>query len=563
VSRVPARPASWLSSLPALQGLLPVRRSSAPRDVLAGVTLSALAIPQALGYAKIAGLPVVTGLYTLLLPMAAFALLGSSRHLVVAADSATAAILAAALAGQAALGSALYVHLASLVALLTGGLLLLAWLARLGFLANFLSRTVLTGFLAGVGIRVAAQQLPDMLGVASVGGRAVPGLQHDLAAFAHVHLADVAVAAAVIVVVLAARRITRLIPGPLIAVVGAIILSRSADLAGHGVAVIGSLPRGLPPLGLPAVGVHKATRLLGTAASIFVVVLAQSAATSRAYAARHKEMVDPDRDLVGLGAANVAAGFSGTFVVNGGPTQTQLVDSVGGRSQLSQLTASAAVVLVLLFATGPLASLPVAALAAVVLVFGLGLVDVGGLRHVLSARRTEFVIAVLAAVAVVVLGVEDGIVLAVVASIIDHLRHTYRPRNSILVKSAAGHWHPVPVRPGARTEKALVVYRFGTDLYYANASRLAEDVRAITSEGGPLRWFVLDSAAIGDVDYTAGSVLSQVIKLLHERDVRFIVTSMLVPVRRQLDRYGIRGPNGPDAFYETPGEALEAFRAAC
>ena len=563
MSGVPGRPASWLSALPALQGLLPVRRSSAARDVLAGVTLSALAVPQALGYAKIAGMPLVTGLYTLLLPMAAFALLGSSRHLVVAADSATAAILAAALAGQAALGSARYVHLAGLVALLTGGLLLLAWLARLGFLANFLSRTFLTGFLAGVGVRVAVQQLPDMLGVVSAGGRAVPGLQTDVAAFAHVHLANAAIAVAVIVVVLAAGRITRLIPGPLIAVVGAIILSRSADLAGHGVAVIGSLPRGLPPLGLPVVGVHQATRLLGTAVSIFVVVLGQSAATSRAYAARHKEMVDPDRDLVGLGAANVAAGLSGTFVVNGGPTQTQLVDSAGGRSQLSQLTASATVVLVLLFVTGPLASLPVAALAAMVFVFGLRLVDVGGLRHVLSARQTEFVIAVLAAVAVVVLGVEDGIVLAVVASIIDHLRHTYRPRNSILVKSAAGHWHPVPVRPGARTEKALVVYRFGTDLYYANVSRLAEDVRAITGAGGPLRWLVLDSAAIGDVDYTAGSVLSEVIKLLHERDVRFIVTSMLVPVRRQLDRYGIRGPNGPDAFYETPGEALEAFRAAC
>jgi MFS superfamily sulfate permease-like transporter len=532
--------------------------------VLAGVTLSALAVPQALGYAKIAGMPVVTGLYTLLLPMAAFALLGSSRHLVVAADSATAAILAAALAGQAAPGSALYVHMAGLVALLTGGLLLLAWLARLGFLANFLSSTVLTGFLAGVGIRVAAQQLPDMLGVASVGGgRALPGIQHSLAALAHVHLNAVAVAAAVIAVVVAARRITRLIPGPLIAVVGAIVLSRSADLAGHGIAVIGSLPRGLPPLGLPVVGMHRATRLLGTAASIFVVVLAQSAATSRAYAARHEETLSPERDLVGLGAANLAAGFSGTFVVNGGPTQTQLVDSAGGRSQLSQLTATAAVVLVLLFATGPLASLPVAALAAMVFVFGLGLIDVRGLRHVLSARRTEFIIAVLAAVAVVVLSVEDGIVLAAVASIIDHLRHTYRPRNSILVKSAAGHWHPVPVRRGGRTEKALVVYRFGTDLYYANASRLAEDVRAITSEGGPLRWLVLDSAAIGDVDYTAGSVLGQVIKLLHERDVRFIVTSMLVPVRRQLDRYGIRGPNGPDAFYETPGEALEAFRAAC
>jgi SulP family sulfate permease len=180
----------------------------------------------------------------------------------------------------------------------------------------------------------------------------------------------------------------------------------------------------------------------------------------------------------------------------------------------------------------------------------------------MSARRDEFAIAVLAAVAVVVLGAGDGIVLAVVASIIDHLRHTYHPRNSVLVKSPSGHWHPIPVRPGARTEDGLAVYRFGTDLYYANAPRLADDVRALTGRGGPLRWLVLDSAAIGDVDYTAGSVLIQVIEQLHQRHIRFVVTSMLSPVRRQLDRYGVGGPSGPDAYFETPGEALEAFHAA-
>ena len=551
-------PSSW----PVLQGVLPVRRSQVPRDLLAGVTLAALAIPQALGYAKIAGMPVVTGLYTMLLPMAAFAVLGSSRHLVVAADSATAALLAAALTGLAAPGSPAYVHLAGLAALLTGGLLLLARLAGLGFLANFLSRTVLTGFLAGVGVQVAADQLPDMLGVTGAGTGTVGRLAHAMAALPHAHLQTVAVSAAVIVVVLVAGRITRRIPGALIAVLGAIVVSRTAGLARHGVAVIGPVPPGLPPLGPPALGLHDAAGLLGAAASLFVVVLAQSAATSRAYAAQHREMISADADLVGLGVANVAAAFTGTFAVNGSPTQTQLVDSAGGRSQLAQLAAGAAAVLVLLFATGPLAFLPIGALAAVVFLIGLRLIDVRGMLRIMSARRDEFAIAVLAAVAVVVLGAGDGIVLAVVASIIDHLRHTYHPRNSVLVKSPSGHWHPIPVRPGARTEDGLAVYRFGTDLYYANAPRLADDVRALTGQGGPLRWVVLDSAAIGDVDYTAGSVLIQVIEQLHQRHIRFVVTSMLSPVRRQLDRYGVGGPSGPDAYFETPGEALEAFHAA-
>jgi SulP family sulfate permease len=552
---VPAPRRTW----PVLQGVVPVRWSWVPADLLAGVTLAALAVPQAMGYAKIAGMPVVAGLYTLLLPMAAFALLGSSRHLVVAADSATAAILAAALAGMAARGSPDYVRLAGLTALLTGGLLLLAWVARLGFLANFLSRTVLAGFLAGLGIQVAAYQVPDMIGVPSTGRRPTDGLVPAAEALPHARPQDLAVSAAVILVVLIAARITRRIPGPLIAVIGAIVVSRLADLDQHGVAVTGPVPSGLPHVALPALGLHDVTSLLGTAASLFVVILAQSAATSRAYAARHNETTNPDSDLVGLGAANVAAAFTSAFVVNGGATQTQMVDSAGGRSQLAQLTASAVVVCVLLFATGPLAYLPIAALAAVVFLIGLRLIDLGALRRLAAARRDEFAIAVLTAVAVVVLGVTDGIVIAVVASVIDHLRHTYHPRNSVLVKSPAGHWHPVPVRPGARTEEALVIYRFGTDLYYANAPRLAEDVKALTGRGGPLQWLVLDSAGIGDVDFTAGSVLLQVIERLHQRHVRFVVTSMRGPVRRQLDRYGIRGVRGPDAYYDTPGEALEAY----
>jgi sulfate permease, SulP family len=384
---------------------------------------------------------------------------------------------------------------------------------------------------------------------------------HTLAALPRADLATVAVSAAVVAVVLTAGKITHRIPGALIAIVAAIIVSRLAGLAGHGVAILGPVPRGLPPLGPPAFGWHQATRLLGPAMSMFVVILAQSEATARAYAAKHEETFSADTDLVGLGAANVAAAFSGAFVVNGSPTQTQMVDGAGGRSQLAQLTTGAVVLSVLLFATRPLAYLPIAALAAVVFLIAVRLVDLGGMRRILAVRPEEFAIAVLTAAAVVVLGVQDGIVLAAAASIIDHVRHTYHPTNSVLVKSPNGHWHATPVQPGARTEPGLVVYRFGTSLYYANASRLAEDVAALTGHGGPLRWMVLDCAAIDDVDYTAASVFTQVITKLRDQRVRLIVTSAVGQVRQQLDRYGISAALGPDAYYDTPGAALEAYHA--
>ena len=563
---MPGSPASrWrgrLRALPVLRGVLPVERSRVPTDVLAGVTLAALGVPEVLGYAKIAGMPVVTGLYTLLLPMAVFAVLGSSRHLVVAADSATAAILAAALTGLAVAGSPQYVRLAGLAALLAAGMLLLARAVRLGFLANFLSRTVLVGFLTGVGIQVAAGQLPGMLGVPAAGRQTLPRLWDTLRALPDARPADVAISAGVIVIVLAARMITRRIPGPLIAVVLAIGVSRAADLARHGVAVVGPVPRGLPSLALPALGWHDAAALLGAAASMFVVILAQSSASARAYAVKYEEPFSENTDLVGLGAANVAAAFSGTFVVNGSPTKTEVVDSAGGRSQLAQLTTAVVVLVVLVLLTGPLAYLPEAALAAVVFLIAAGLIDVTGMRRILATRRRESVVALLTAVAVVVLGVEYGLALAVVASIVDHLRHSYSPFNSVLVKSPAGHWRPMPVAPGARTEEGLVIYRFGTSLYFANTPKLVDDVMALISHGGPVRWLVLDCTAIEDIDYTASVVLARIAKQLQQRHVRLVLSTVLGPVQNQLDRYGIGAALGPGCYYGTPSEALDAFHAA-
>jgi sulfate permease, SulP family len=563
---VPGKPgASWparLRALPVLEGVLPIDRSRVVPDAVAGLTLAALATPEVLGYAKIAGMPLVTGLYTLLLPMAVFAVLGSSRHLVVGADSATAAILAGALSGLAVAGSARYVRLAGLAALLAGLMLLVARLARLGFLANFLSRTMLVGFLTGVGIQVAAGQLPGMLGVSAAARQTPAELVEVARRLPHARWADVAVSAGVVVIVLATRRIDRRIPGPLIAVIAAIIVSRAAGLARRGAAVVGPVPRGLPSLGLPAFGWHDTTRLLGAAAVMFVVILAQSAATSRAYAAKYDEMVNGDADLVGLGAANVAAAFSGTFVVNGSPTKAQMVDSAGGRSQLAQLSAAGVVVIVLLLLTGPLARLPKAALAAVVFLIAVELVDVAGMRRIAAVRRNEFAVALLTTVAVVVFGVEDGIVLAVVASIVEHLRHSYSPLNSVLVEGQGGHLQPVPARPGARTQEGLVIYRFGTSLYFANAARFGEDVRMLVSQGSPLRWLVLDFAAIGDIDFSSSNVLAAVVAYVQQRGIHLTVSSVLVPVWQELDRYGITKVLGPGDRYDSPGAALDAYRAA-
>ena len=562
----------WPRSLPVLrgpalrgamlQGLLPVKRSRIGPEMLAGVTLAAIGIPEVLGYARIAGMPLVTGLYTMILPMAAFAVLGSSRHLVVAADSATAAILAAALVGLAAPGSPRYVQLAGLAALLTGALLLLARLIGLSFLANFLSRTVLVGFLAGVGLQVAADQLPDMLGVTVSAKQPLPVLVDTVRALPAISAWDVAVSAGVIVTVLGIRAVAPRIPGPLIAVVLAICASRFLDLASHGVATVGTIPRGLPTFGLPAHGRSDVTALLAVSAAMSVVILAQSAATSRAYAAKYDEPLSIPADLSALGAANAAAAFSGTFVVNGSPTKAQIVDSAGSRSQLSQLAAAAVVLVAAALLTGPLAYLPRSALAAVVFLIAIELIDIKELRRILALRRNEFVVALLTAAAVVVLGVEDGIVLAVLASVVDHLRHSYNPLNNVLEKSPAGYWQPVPVAPGARTEDGLVIYRFGTSLYYANAARLIADLRALVSTGTPLRWFVFDCAAVEDIDYSAFLVLSRALDIAHQRHVRFAVCAVIPPVRRQLDGYGITKTLGPDACYETARDALDAFHIA-
>ncbi|MEU7811613.1 SulP family inorganic anion transporter [Pseudonocardia sp. NPDC049154] len=538
-----------------LAGALPVERRHWLSEAVAGATLAALAVPEVLGYARIAGMPVVTGLYTMLLPAVVFVLFGASRHLVVGADSATAAILAAALTGLAATGSPHYTALAGTATLVLAVLLALARLVRLGFLANFLSRTVLVGFLTGVGVQVALGQLPDLLGLAPGSGSLPARLAHLVGELGGVSLPTLAVGLGAIAIVVAGRRLDPRIPAALVVVVAAIAADALFDLGASGVAVLGPVPAGLPGLALPALSPSDLAATLPAAASMLVVVLAQSAATARAYAARFDETADTDTDLVGLAGANLAATVTGAFVVNGSPTKTQMVVGAGGRSQLAQLASVVVVVVVCLVATGPLAHLPLAALAAVVFLIGVELVDVAGLRRILAVRRAEFGVALLTAVAVIVLGVEDGILIAVVVSIVDHLRHSYSPHNAVLVKSPAGHWRSEPITLGARTSGGLVVYRFGSGMYFANAARVVADIETLLAAGPDLHWFCLDAAAIGDVDFTASTVLAGVFARLRARGVHVVASNLAVGVRTELERYGL----SPDAWYDTSGEALADY----
>jgi sulfate permease, SulP family len=554
MERPRAGTASTTKRFPLLQGILPIERSRIGSDVIAGITLAALGIPEVMGYTKIAGMPVITGLYTILIPIAVFAILGSSRHLVVGADSATAAIMAAGLAGLAPIASPQYVQLAGVLAILTAGLLLLARVVRLGFLADFLSRSVLIGFLTGVGIQVAMGQVAGMLGVAGgQTGGTVEKFFGTLGQISDTSMTTLAVSVSVLAVILILRMVDRRIPGALVAVIGAIWAAYALDLQAHGVAVLGTVPSGLPSLGIPS-GWSAWSTLLPTAGSLFLVILAQSAATSRAYAAKYNEPFDENVDLVGLSVANVSAGVSGTFVVNGSPTKTQMVDGAGGRSQLSQITTGVIVLIVLLFLTKPLAYMPSAVLASIVFLIGVELVDIAGMRRVLGARLDEFVVAAITAVAVVVLGVEQGILLAIVLSVIDHLRVGYHPNDTYIVPTPSGGSRSVPVTPTGPPQEAapgLVVYRFGANLYYANANRFIGEIRRIVENDPHLERICIDLGGVGDIDYTGGEALRGLFGELEQHDVSLVLAAVSPLVGARLTRYGLLDTIGEQAVFDT------------
>jgi sulfate permease, SulP family len=550
---------------PLLQGILPFSRSQASTDILAGVTLAALAIPEVMGYTKISGTPLITGLYTILIPMTLYALFGSSRHLVVGADSATAAILAGSIAGLAKPESGEWLALAGILALLAALFIFLARLARLGFLADFLSRTVLVGFLTGVGIEVAAGEISGMLGLPGGGHGMVSKLSTDIRQIGETNLASMAISMVVLIVVVGSRKVSKIIPGALIAVVGAIVASWALNLRSYGVDLVGAVPSGLPKIRLPE-NIGNWDLILGlmpTAFAMFVVIVAQSAATARAYATSHKEFFDENIDLVGLCLANIGAGLSGTFVVNGSPTKTQMVVSAGGRSQISQITTSIIVAMVLLFCTGPLAYMPKAVLSTVVFLIGVELIDVTGMRRIFAERPWEFWVALATAVAVDVMGIEQSILLAIVMSLVVHTRHGYLVNNLLLVFDKEGGWRQQKVTVPEQILPGLMIYRFMHNMYYANSQVLTEEVIKLAKGAEPpLSWFCIDATAVNDVDYTAAESLRTLHALLAEEGIKLVFCELVDEVRAEFDRSRLTDMFGRESFFTSPVAVIHAYGSA-
>ncbi len=543
------------------------RREWVSRDVVAGVTLAAVAIPECMGYTSIAQTPIATGLYTVIFPTIVFALLGSSKLLVVGADSATAAILAAGLAGLTVPGltpaSSEWVAFTSLVALVCGGMLLLARLLRLGFLGDFLSASVLIGFLTGVGIQVIGGQIPDMLGVPKGRGRWLEQQWDWITELPDASVLTIGFALGTLVISLGFKRFSPRIPGAIVAVVLSIIISAATDAKAHGVAVVGSVEPGLPPIGLPpGISWDDVPRVLGIAFACFVLIIAQSAATSRSFAMRHGDRVDVNRDIVGLAGANVAAGLSGTFVVNGSPTKTQILDGQKGRTQLANLTMSAAVLIVVLVATAVLDDMPKAVLAAIVFLIGIDLIDLLGLRLLARRRWSEFLIAAITCVVVFTVGVEQAIILAVILSVLDLVRRQYSPRDFVIRPDGRGGVVYEKAVTGRESLPGLIIYRYDAQLFYANANRFVDDAEAIIEAApDPVRWFVLDAGSIDDVDYSAGISLGRLLDYLTSRNVTFGLARLDESLSTTLRMYGLLDRIPADHRFSTLEEALAAFRA--
>ncbi len=545
---------------PLFQGILPLKAKQIPLEITAGITFAAFAIPEVMGYTKIAGMPIVTGIYTILLPMVAFAIFGSSRHLVVGADSATAAIIASGLITIATPESPQYVAYASTIALIVAILLLFGGLFQLGFLADFLSHTVLIGFLTGVGIYISISQFSGMLGIPSGSDGTPVQILSLLRNLSLTNTPTLLVSLSVIGVIVLSERIRYKFPGSLFVIFGTIAASWILNLSSYGITILGTIPEGLPHLSFPQISLLNFPQIFNISMACFIIILAQSAATSRAYAMKFSETFNENTDLIGLSLANAVAGISGTFVVNGSPTKTEMIKSAGGRTQLTQLTTVFTVLIVLLFFTRQFAYLPTAVLSSMVFLIGLHLIDIEGMTALHRQRPVEFVVALITAMTVVIIGVEQGIIIAIVLSIIAHLRHSYRPLNLLLVPKAGGAMKTVPLESGQQAVEGLLIYRFGSNLYFANEDRFTEEIMGLARKSGSLKWFCISATNIGDIDFTSAETLKKVYAQLQKLGITLVLSEVLQPVMSELDRDGITKMIGKDHIFESVQDVIEVYK---
>ncbi len=545
--------------VPGVRAARTYERSWLRADLVAGIVLAAILVPQGMAYAELAGLPAVTGLYTTIACLVGYALFGPSRVLVLGPDSSISPLILAAITPLLAGGDpATAIALAGMLAIFVGLVEIGLGLGKLGFVADLLSKEVQVGYMNGLGITIIVSQLPKLFGFSTDADDFVDEVSEFVKNIDQTDATTLAVGLAVLAVLLILPRFTRRIPAILVAVVGATVACAALGLADEGVATVGALPQGVPTPVIPWTDASDVIPLMLAAAGIALVSLTDTIATATSFAARRGDEVEPDQEMVGMGAANLAAGLFQGFAVSTSGSRTAVADQSGAKTQVTGLVGAGVVALLLLFLSGLLTDLPQAALAAVVIVAAFSLMDLEVLRRYFQVRRSALAISLVASAGVILFGVLQGIIVAVVLAILLFFRRSWWPHGAVLGKvHGLEGWHGVRGHPGARQIPGVVIFRWEAPLFFANAGIFRRQVRHLVREHQP-QWVILQCEAITDVDVTAAEMLEQLDDELNAAGIHMAFAEMRARLQDLVYRYGLFETLDRDHFYPTLEAAIAA-----
>lgn len=534
-------------------------------DLIAAVTVFAVLVPSSMAYGELAGVTPVAGMYVALGAMVMYALFGTSRQVIMGPEATSAIMTAAAVAPLAGGDPARYSALAAMTAILVSILALLARAARLGFITDFLSKPILVGYIFGATLIVIGSQMGKMFGIKLESDKFFQQVVELFARLEEAHLLTVAIGVACMAALLIMRRINRAIPGPLIVVVATIILSVVNEWEARGVAIVGAVPAGLPELVIPAVGIQDILALLPAALALTILIYADEVLTSRVFAARHGEKIDANQEFVAIGMANIGAGALTGFPAALSASRTAVNDQMGGKSQWVGIIAAALTIIFLLFLTPLLAPLPTVALGAIIIVASLGLLDIAAFRFLRKVRISEFWLAVITGLGVLTVGVLQGILVAVMLSLVNVLYHISRPHDALLDEldaSGGTVYRGVADKETTLTEPGLIVYRFDAPLVFANAGFFTERLEELVANAGEgLKCVIFDAEAISDFDSTAAEALENIDKDLERRGIELWIARANQPLREMLEVTGIAKRLGKENIFVSVRAAVMAYRA--
>jgi high affinity sulfate transporter 1 len=554
------------AAVPGLRMLATYRATWLPRDLVAGLVLTALLVPQGMAYAELAGLPAITGLYTSILCLVGYALFGPSRILVLGPDSSLGPMIAATILPLVGAGGdpARAVALASVLALLVGAVTAVGGLLKLGFVADLISKPTMIGYMNGLALTILVGQLPKLFGFSVDADGFIPELKGFVNGLADGKTVGAALAIGLVALATIGilTRFVPKVPSVLAAVVLSIAAASLLELGDHGVDLVGTLPQGFPPLTIPRVDLSDMSLLIAGALGIAIVALADTIATSSAFAARTGQEFDGNREMVGIGAANLGAGLFQGFPVSTSGSRTAVAEQAGAKTQVTGLVGATAIVLMLVFVPGLLRNLPQPTLAAVVIAASLSLADLPGTLRLRRQNRDDFLLSIAAFLGVVLLGVLPGIAIAVGLSIANVFRRAWRPYVALLgrVPGEPG-YHDLANRPDGEAIPGLAMIRFDAPLFFANAPTFRDQVRALASAEPRPRWIVVAAEPITDVDTTAADMLEELDEEINATGVSLVFAEMKAPVRRKIERYGLTRTIDPNHFFPSLEAAVDAFRS--